>query len=126
MLIKRPSMAERIDELSGPVVENWRTDPRLTALWLQQMQSFTDATIAQIRSDPHASARLAGHDISTVASTLAWGACLLPRGARHASVRQRGHARRHAAPHLDLHALRRTSRPERHLIRALVRDPTRR
>ena len=34
------------------IVENWRTDPRLTALWLEQMQTFTDATIAQLSADP--------------------------------------------------------------------------
>jgi AcrR family transcriptional regulator len=54
------------------IVENWRTDPRLNALWLDQMRGFTDATIAQIRSDPHSTARLAGLDIPSVASTLTW------------------------------------------------------
>ena len=54
------------------IVENWRTDPRLTTLWLDQMQSFTDATTAQIQADPHATARLSGLDIPAVASTLTW------------------------------------------------------
>jgi hypothetical protein len=45
---------------------------RLNALWLDQMRGFTEATIARIRSDPEATARLAGHDIAFVASTLTW------------------------------------------------------
>ena len=52
------------------IVENWRTDPRLTALWTEQMQTFTDATIAQINADPRT--RLAGRDIPAVASALTW------------------------------------------------------
>jgi AcrR family transcriptional regulator len=54
------------------IVENWRTDPKLTALWLDQMQSFTDATITQVSADPHAAARLAGPGIPATASALTW------------------------------------------------------
>lgn len=54
------------------IVENWRTDPRLTTLWLEQMQTFTDATIAQITADPRARQSLAGQDIAAVASALTW------------------------------------------------------
>jgi TetR/AcrR family transcriptional regulator, ethionamide resistance regulator len=54
------------------IVENWRTDPRLTTLWLEQMQSFTDATIAQISADPQALERLAGVDVAALASALTW------------------------------------------------------
>jgi TetR/AcrR family transcriptional regulator, ethionamide resistance regulator len=54
------------------IVENWRTDPRLTALWLEQMQSFTDAAVAQITADPVAAGRLAGQDIPALASALTW------------------------------------------------------
>jgi TetR/AcrR family transcriptional regulator, ethionamide resistance regulator len=54
------------------IVENWRTDPRLTALWLEQMQTFTDAAIAQITADPRARQTLAGQDIKAVASALTW------------------------------------------------------
>jgi AcrR family transcriptional regulator len=54
------------------IVENWRTDPRLTALWLEQMQTFTDATIAQITADPRARQHLSGQDITAVASALTW------------------------------------------------------
>jgi len=54
------------------IVENWRTDPRLTALWLEQMQTFTDATIAQITADPSALQALSGQDIPAVAAALTW------------------------------------------------------
>ena len=54
------------------IVENWRTDPRLTALWLEQMQTFTDAAIAQITADPRARKTLTGRDITAVASALTW------------------------------------------------------
>jgi AcrR family transcriptional regulator len=54
------------------IVENWRTDPRLTSLWLEQMQTFTDAAIAQITADPRAQQTLAGQDIKAVASALTW------------------------------------------------------
>jgi TetR/AcrR family transcriptional regulator, ethionamide resistance regulator len=68
--------AARLWQGSAPVlraiVENWRTDPRLTALWLEQMQTFTDATIAQITADPRARQCLAGQDIPAVASALTW------------------------------------------------------
>ena len=54
------------------IVDNWRTDPRLTKLWLDQMQSFTDAAVHQIAGDPRASSRLAHLDITAVASSLTW------------------------------------------------------
>ncbi len=54
------------------IVENWRTEPRLTELWLGQMQTFTDATITQIATDPHATQTLAGLDITAVAGSLTW------------------------------------------------------
>ena len=54
------------------IVENWRTDPRLEALWTEQMQTFTDATVAQIDADPRARQRLAGQDIPALASALTW------------------------------------------------------
>lgn len=54
------------------IVENWRTDPRLTALWLEQMQTFTDAAIAQITADPEAVRRLAGVNVTALASSLTW------------------------------------------------------
>jgi AcrR family transcriptional regulator len=54
------------------IVENWRSDPRLTSLWLEQMQTFTDAAVAQINADPGALERLADVDIPAVASSLTW------------------------------------------------------
>ena len=54
------------------IVENWRTDPRLTALWLEQMRTFTDATIAQINADPKTVKRLAGVNVVALASSLTW------------------------------------------------------
>jgi AcrR family transcriptional regulator len=66
----------RLWQASAPIlraiVENWRTDPRLTELWLDQMQSFTDAALAQINSDPVALGRLSGVDIAALASSLTW------------------------------------------------------
>jgi hypothetical protein len=41
-------------------------------LWLEQMQSFTDAAITQINADPQALERLAGADITALASSLTW------------------------------------------------------
>jgi AcrR family transcriptional regulator len=54
------------------IVENWRTDPRLTTLWLDQMQTFTDATIAQLSTDPRVLRRLNDGDIPALASALTW------------------------------------------------------
>lgn len=54
------------------IVENWRTEPRLTELWLDQMQTFTEATIAQLMVDPQATETLADHSVAAVASALTW------------------------------------------------------
>jgi len=54
------------------IVENWRSDPRLAALWLEQMQTFTDAAVAQIKVDPVAVKRLVGVDVIALASSLTW------------------------------------------------------
>jgi TetR/AcrR family transcriptional regulator, ethionamide resistance regulator len=54
------------------IVENWRTDPRLATLWLDQMQTFTDATVAQINADPNALRSLSGQDIPAIAASLTW------------------------------------------------------
>jgi TetR/AcrR family transcriptional regulator, ethionamide resistance regulator len=54
------------------IVENWRTDPRLTSLWLEQMQRFTNATIVMINADARANERLVGVDIAALASSLTW------------------------------------------------------
>jgi AcrR family transcriptional regulator len=66
----------RLWQANGPVlraiVENWRNEPRLTELWQQQMQLFTDAAVAQISADPEAMTHLAGQNIAGVASALTW------------------------------------------------------
>jgi AcrR family transcriptional regulator len=54
------------------IVENWRTDPRLTELWRQQMQTFTDAALDQISGDEHVLSRLGGMDMAAVVSSLTW------------------------------------------------------
>ena len=36
------------------------------------MQTFTDATVAQINADPRARAHLAGQDLEALASALTW------------------------------------------------------
>lgn len=54
------------------IVENWRADPRLTALWLEQMQTFTNAAVAQIEADPMAVERLVDVDAFALASSLTW------------------------------------------------------
>ncbi|GAB3961207.1 hypothetical protein GCM10029978_012780 [Actinoallomurus acanthiterrae] len=33
------------------IVENWRSDPKLTELWLHQMNGYTEATKARIEQD---------------------------------------------------------------------------
>ncbi|MEU0552203.1 hypothetical protein [Micromonospora sp. NPDC005979] len=58
------------------IVETWASDPQLRELWLGQMATFTDATIARIeadrRADPAVSARLDGVDVHALAATLTW------------------------------------------------------
>ncbi|WP_433120048.1 TetR/AcrR family transcriptional regulator [Micromonospora sp. CA-246542] len=58
------------------IVETWASDPQLRELWLGQMATFTDATIARIeadrRADPAVSARLDGVDVRALAATLTW------------------------------------------------------
>jgi AcrR family transcriptional regulator len=70
------SAGARLWQANAPVlraiVDNWRTDPRLAQLWLDQMQSFTDAAAERIAADPRASSRLAHLDITAVASSLTW------------------------------------------------------
>jgi TetR/AcrR family transcriptional regulator, ethionamide resistance regulator len=54
------------------IVENWRTDPRLTDLWCQQMQTFADAALDQVSGDDDVIERLGGVDIAAVVSSLTW------------------------------------------------------
>ncbi len=61
----------------GPVlraiVENWRSDERLAALWMQMMEGFTTAARHRIERDRATGrAPLTDVDASTLASTLTW------------------------------------------------------
>jgi TetR/AcrR family transcriptional regulator, ethionamide resistance regulator len=52
------------------IVENWRSDPKLTELWLQQMNTYTAATAARIEQD-----RTSGDktfDSPALAAALTW------------------------------------------------------
>ncbi|MFD0735997.1 TetR/AcrR family transcriptional regulator [Planotetraspora mira] len=54
------------------IVESWGSDEDLRALWLEQMDLFTDAAVARIRSDPHVLRRLGDADVRAVAASLTW------------------------------------------------------
>jgi TetR/AcrR family transcriptional regulator, ethionamide resistance regulator len=51
------------------IVENWRSDPGLTALWLQQMAGFTAATADRIATDQAAGPTV---DPTALATALTW------------------------------------------------------
>ena len=50
-------------------MENWRADPQLTELWLQQMADFTTATTIRIAGDSAADKSI---DPAALAATLTW------------------------------------------------------
>jgi AcrR family transcriptional regulator len=55
------------------IVENWRTDPKLTQLWQRMMDGFTEVTVARIEQDAAPGTGLpAGVDPRTLAATLTW------------------------------------------------------
>lgn len=54
------------------IVENWGANDDLRALWLEQMNLFTEAAAARIQTDPQARQRLADTDIQAVAASLTW------------------------------------------------------
>lgn len=54
------------------IVENWRSDPRLTELWLTQMGGFTAVTAANIESDLAARPPAGDVDAETLAAALTW------------------------------------------------------
>jgi AcrR family transcriptional regulator len=61
----------------GPVlraiVENWRSDERLTKLWTELMEGFTKAAIYRIERDQkNGRAPVTEVDVQTLASTLTW------------------------------------------------------
>ncbi len=57
------------------IVESWASDPQLRELWLAQMSTFTEATVARIEADRQsatATTRLDGVDVPALAATLTW------------------------------------------------------
>jgi TetR/AcrR family transcriptional regulator, ethionamide resistance regulator len=55
------------------IVENWRSDERLAALWMEMMEGFTTAATHRIERDRATGrAPLTDVDASTLASTLTW------------------------------------------------------
>jgi AcrR family transcriptional regulator len=54
------------------IVENWRSDPKLTELWLLQMDGYTAATTARIDQDRASGATPDGIDAQTLAAALTW------------------------------------------------------
>ncbi|MEU7748197.1 helix-turn-helix domain-containing protein [Nonomuraea sp. NPDC049158] len=54
------------------IVESWGSDDGLRALWLEQMDLFTEAAAVRIRSDPEALRQLGDADVRAVAASLTW------------------------------------------------------
>jgi hypothetical protein len=55
------------------IVENWRSDERLAALWMEMMEGFTTAAAHRIEHDRATGrAPLTDVDAFTLASTLTW------------------------------------------------------
>lgn len=54
------------------IVESWGSDDQLRELWLQQMETFTDLTVARIQADSDGLRRLDGLDVRAVAASLTW------------------------------------------------------
>ncbi|OHV45476.1 TetR family transcriptional regulator [Pseudofrankia sp. BMG5.36] len=54
------------------IVESWGSDDGLRALWLDQMNSFTDAAVTRIEADPEALRHLGGVDVQATAAGLTW------------------------------------------------------
>lgn len=55
------------------IVENWRSDERLTVLWMEMMEGFTQAAMHRIERDRAAGrAPQTSLDAATMASTLTW------------------------------------------------------
>lgn len=54
------------------IVESWGSDDDLRDLWLAQMESFTDAAVTRIESDPAALLHLDNMDVRAVAASLTW------------------------------------------------------
>ena len=59
-------------EFSKAIVESWGTDDELRQLWLDQMNAFTQAAAARIRTDSVALEYLNGLEVDAVAASLTW------------------------------------------------------
>nr|WP_285900647.1 TetR/AcrR family transcriptional regulator [Frankia sp. R82] len=54
------------------IVESWGSDQELRALWLDQMNTFTEAAVTRIEADPAALRHLDGADLRATAAGLTW------------------------------------------------------
>jgi TetR/AcrR family transcriptional regulator, ethionamide resistance regulator len=54
------------------IVENWRTSPKLTDLWLTMMNGFTASTVQRIEADRASGVSTGGVDAESLAATLTW------------------------------------------------------
>ena len=54
------------------IVENWRTDPALTTLWLDQLTGYTKTTVERIEADRVSGAVSDSIDAQTLAAALTW------------------------------------------------------
>ncbi|OHV40580.1 hypothetical protein BCD49_08420 [Pseudofrankia sp. EUN1h] len=54
------------------IVDSWGSDDELRVLWLDQMNTFTEATVTRIEADPAALRHLGGADIRATAAGLTW------------------------------------------------------
>jgi TetR/AcrR family transcriptional regulator, ethionamide resistance regulator len=54
------------------IVENWRSDPKLTELWLGQMGAYTEASADRIDRDRTSGATPGGVDSHVLAAALTW------------------------------------------------------
>lgn len=54
------------------IVDSCGSDEQLRQLWLDQMDTFTDAALARIRADPDILRHLDGLDVHAVAASLTW------------------------------------------------------
>ncbi len=72
----KPVALSRRERLSDgrAIVEGWGADEDLRALWLEQMDLFTDAAATRIRSDPDALRHLGDVDARAVAAP----SCVMP------------------------------------------------
>jgi hypothetical protein len=54
------------------IVESWGSDEELRALWLDQMNTFTETAVTGIEADPAAQRHLSGVDVRATAAGLTW------------------------------------------------------